>query len=88
MPPALSIDLLLRQSQDLLSNHPYLEILLQLINLLPILLLAAYESLLAPSDVVFNLVVLIEHLLGLLNDLGEALVPVRGLSVLVRFCLI
>lgn len=83
--PALGIDFLICETEHLLGHHSNLEVFLQLVDFLSVLLLATNESLLTAPDIVFDLVVLVQNLLGLFNYLREALIPVRWIRLVVGF---
>lgn len=76
------------EANDALADHSDFEVLLQLIDLLAVGLFPPDESLLSPAEIILYLVVLLHHFLRLLDDLGEALVPITRLRVLVRLSVV
>jgi hypothetical protein len=76
------------KANNMLVDHSDLEIILQFIDLLSIIILPANVSILSPTYIIFNLIVLIYYFLRLFDDLCETLVPVARLGVLVRLFII
>ena len=81
MPLARAINVLIGDANDLFGHHSNFEVLLELVDLLSVLLLAPDEPILAPLDVIFDLVVLVQDFVCFLDDLRKAFIPVTRLRI-------